>query len=155
MSCDSVVIYTNYIIDEIKSFRRIVSYKPYEECPICYEVMSKPVKSVCNHCYCEGCYSKISKCSLCRSDLMKNVEHTPVDNTNIFDTPVYRVVQALKLFVVFTDDETPNERAQVLIHLARLLLLHPDFDINDVEGSYDRIHGIDRILELHITVYDY
>ena len=148
MSCDSILIYTNYIIDECKGFRRIVSYKPYEECPICYEVTKTPVKSVCNHCYCEGCYSKIRICSLCRTDLMKP-EHKPLREGR------GRVIEALRDFIVFSIDEPPNECELALGHIANLLLLHPDFDINDVEGSYNRIHGIDRILELHITVYNY
>jgi hypothetical protein len=131
MSVDCIIIYANYMIDECKSFRRIVRYDMYDECPICYEVMSKPVKTVCNHHYCESCYSKIDFCSMCRSDLKK-----PKDDK------LERVLKALKDFIVFSDDEPVNECVVVLMNIARLLLLHPEFDINDIEGSYNRMYGI-------------
>jgi len=134
MSCDSVLIYTNYIIDESKRFRRIVSYKPYEECPICYETMSKPIKTICNHCYCEGCYNKINKCSLCRSDLKK-----PRD-----DSQLEKIMKALKNVLVFSVDESEYDIQIATMRVACVMILHPDLDMNDIEGSFYRINGIDH-----------
>ena len=134
MSCDSILIYTNYIIDEIKSFRRIVSYKPYEECPICYETMSKPIKTICNHCYCEGCYNKINICSLCRSDLNK-----PRD-----DSQLEKIMKALKNVLVFSVAESEYDIQIATMRVACVMILHPDLDMNDIEGSFYRINGIDH-----------
>ena len=91
-----------------------------------------PVKSVCNHYHCEDCYSKIYTCSICRSDLKKNIANTRLE----------KVILALKDFIVFSVDEPEYACAQVLINIANLLLLHPEFDIDDIENSYNRIHGI-------------
>jgi hypothetical protein len=68
---------------------------------------------------------------MCRSDLKK-----PKDDK------LERVLKALKDLIVFSDDEPVNECVVVLMNIARLLLLHPEFDINDIEGSYDRMYGI-------------
>jgi hypothetical protein len=68
---------------------------------------------------------------MCRADLKK-----PKDDK------LERVLKALKDFIVFSDDEPVNECVVVLMNIARLLLLHPEFDINDIEGSYNRMYGI-------------
>ena len=134
MSVDCVLIYVNYMIDECKSFRRIVRYEPYEECPICYELMSKPIKSVCNHCYCECCYSKINICSICRADLKKPRDDTQLD----------KIMKALKNVLVFSVDESEYDIQIATMRVACTLILHPDLDMNDIEGSFYRISGIDH-----------
>ncbi len=137
MSVDCILINATYMIDECKSFRRIVSYKPYDECPICYDVMSKPVKSICNHCYCESCYNRINICSICRSDLKKPKDDNQLD----------KIMKALKTFIVFTVDESEYNIQISLMRIACCMILHPLLDMNDIEGSYDRIHNIGNIYD--------
>ena len=135
MSVDCILINVDYMIDECNSFRRIARFELHDECPICYEVMCKPIKTACNHCYCEGCYSKIDFCSMCRADLKKPK-----------DVKYNDLMQFLEDYIVFSVDVPANESRVVLVNIARLLLLHPEFDLDDMENSYNRIYGITDVL---------